>query len=97
MPTNEPIEPNKELARHKGDAMNALIGEHVMHTLGMPVGLHDVQVRRLWEDRYRVNVFIGESAASAKIANSYFVKVDNDGNIVESTPTIKKVYQEIPV
>ena len=97
MPTNEPIEPNKELARHKGDAMNAHVGAQVMHTLGMPLGLHDVQVRRLWENRYRVNVYLGGSAATAKIANSYFVKADDDGNIVESTPKIKKVYQEIPV
>ena len=97
MPTKEPVEQNKELDRHKGDMLNALIGEQVMHTLGMPLGLHDVQVRRLWEDRYRVNVFIGETAASAKIANSYFVKADNDGNIVESSPKIKKVYKENPV
>ena len=91
MPTNEPIEPNKELARHKGDAMNAHVGAQVMHTLGMPLGLHDVQVRRLWEDRYRVNVITGETA-SPKIANSYFVKADGDGNIVESTPKITKQY-----
>ena len=97
MPTKEPVEQNKELERHKGDMLNALIGEQVMHTLGMPLGLHDVQVRRLWEDRYRVNVFIGENAASAKIANSYFLKADNDGKIVESIPKIKKVYQENPV
>ena len=91
MPTNEPIEPNKELARHKGDAMNALVGEQVMHTLGMPLGLHDVQVRRLWDDRYRVNVITGETA-SPKIANSYFVKADSDGSIVESTPKITKQF-----
>jgi hypothetical protein len=39
-----------------------------------------------------VNVFIGETAASPKIANSYFVKADGDGKIVESNPTIKKQY-----
>jgi len=42
--------------------------------------LHKVQVRRLWDDHYRVNVLIGEDAASAKIANSYFVEADGDGN-----------------
>ena len=97
MPTKEPVEQNKELERRKGDAMNARIGAQVIHTLGKPMDLHNVHVRRLWEDRYRVNVLIGESAATAKIANSYFVKADDDGNIVESTPKIKKVYQEIPV
>ena len=47
MPTKEPVEQNKEMERHKSDTLHALIGEQVMHTLGMPLGLHDVQVRRL--------------------------------------------------
>ena len=97
MPTTEQHDQNKEMERDKADTLNARVGAQVMHTLGMPLGLHDVQVRRLWEDRYRVNVFIGENAASAKIANSYFLKADNDGKIVESSPKIKKVYQENPV
>jgi hypothetical protein len=50
------------------------------------VGLRNVQVRRLWESRYRVNVLVRDNAASAKIAKSYFVKADSDGNIVESNP-----------
>ena len=40
-----------------------------------------------------MNVFIGENAGSAKIANSYFVTADSDGNIVESIPRIMKLYQ----
>ena len=97
MPTTEPDEQHKETERRKGEALNAVIGAQVIHTLGMPVDLHDVHVRRLWEDRYRVNVLIGADAASVKIANSYFIKTDSDGNIVESTPKVKKVYQENPV
>jgi hypothetical protein len=92
MPKTEAAEQDKVLERQKGETLNGLIGAQVIHTLGKPGGLYDVQVRRLWEDRYRVNVFIGETAASPKIANSYFVKADGDGNIVESNPTIKKQY-----
>ena len=92
MPTTEPAEQDKKLEKHKGDTLKLLIGEQVLHTLGKPDGLYDVQVRRLWEDRYRVNVVIGESAASPTIANSYFVKADGDGKIVESDPMIKKQY-----
>jgi len=92
MPKTEPDEQHKELEQQKREAQNALIGEQVIHTLGRPDGLHDLQVRRLWEDHYRVNVFIGADAASAKIANSYFVKSDSDGNIVRSSPKITKLY-----
>ena len=51
-----------------------------------------VQVRLLWEKYYRVNVFIGPDAASAKVAHSYFVGVDGDGHIAESNPKITKQY-----
>jgi hypothetical protein len=92
MPTTEPHEQNKENERRKRETQNGLIGAQVIHTLGKPGDLHDLQVRRLWEDHYRVNVFIGADAASAKIANSYFVKADSDGNIIESNPKIKNQY-----
>ena len=94
MPKTEQHEQNKDLEQRQHETKNVLIGEQVIRTLGEPGGLHNVQVRRLWEDRYRVNVFIGEDAASAKIANSYFVKADGGGNIVESNPKIKNLYQK---
>jgi hypothetical protein len=59
--------------------LDALIGKRVIDTLGKPGGLHKVQVRRLWDDHYRVNVLIGEDAASVTIANSYFLEADSDG------------------
>jgi hypothetical protein len=92
MPTTEPHEQHKENEQRKRETQNGLIGAQVIHTLGKPDGLHALQVRRLWEDHYRVNVFIGADAASARIANSYFVKSDSDGNIVKSTPKITKLY-----
>src|SRR5882672_2335020 len=70
------------------------IGQHVMHTLGKPGDLHAVQVRNLWDDHYRVNVFVGPDAASAKDAHSYFLVADSDGNILASTPKITRQYQE---
>jgi hypothetical protein len=39
-----------------------------------------------------VNVLVGAEAASAKVAHSYFLVADLDGNIVESTPTITRRY-----
>jgi hypothetical protein len=42
---------------------------------------------------YRVNI---PRAASAKVAHSYFLKVDGDGNIIESTPISKGQVGEAP-
>jgi hypothetical protein len=79
-----------DVEQHKREVLNALIGEQVVHTLGELNSLHKVQVCRLWNDRYRVNIFIGPNPLSVKIANSYFVEVDSNGNIVASRPRITK-------
>jgi hypothetical protein len=83
---------HEDTVQHESEMLNTLIGEQVMHTLGEPGDLLKVQVRVLWENHYRVNIFIGGDAASARIADSYFVKAGSDGNIVESTPRITKQY-----
>jgi DNA topoisomerase IA len=92
MPTTEQHEQKKDLEKHKREALYTLIGEQVLHILGKPADLHKVTVRRLWEDRYRVNVLVGKDATSVKIANSYFVDANDDGNIIESNPRITKQY-----
>jgi hypothetical protein len=78
----------KEERQHLASA----IGNRVIHTMGRPGDLYLVQVRHLWGDNYRVNVLVGAEAASAKVAHSYFLVVDLDGNIVESTPMITRRY-----
>jgi hypothetical protein len=72
--------------------MNAEVGKFVMRSLGQPRSKHHVQVRQLWQDHYRVNVFIGLDTASAKVAHSYFVVADSEGNVVTSNPAIMKRY-----
>jgi hypothetical protein len=74
------------------EKLSALIGERVLSQLGKPVDLHRVQVRRLWDGHYRVNILIGADAASAKVSDSYFLQADGDGNIVTSTPQISRHY-----
>jgi hypothetical protein len=63
-----------------------------MNRLGQPNDLQRVQVRRLWEDHYRVNVLVGADAASVKVAHSYFLVADSDGTILTSVPTIARRY-----
>ncbi len=72
--------------------LTVAIGKHVMHALGQPGNLQRAQVRQLWENHYRVNVFLGADVASAKVAHSYFLVADGDGNILTSTPKITKQY-----
>ena len=68
------------------------IGSHVIKGLGQPGQPYKVQVRRLWGNRYRVNVLVGSDVTAAKVVNSYFVVADLTGGIVTSTPAITRQY-----
>jgi hypothetical protein len=88
-------DPQRDVAREERpepDPLSGLIGGKVLGLLGEPGGLHRVQVRPLWEGHYRVNVLVGPDAASTKVAHSYFLVADGDGNILGSTPRITKQY-----
>jgi hypothetical protein len=92
MATKRPDEQDAAQEKQAGRQQDAAVGRHVLHALGEPRNLQRVQVRRLWEDSYRVNIFIGPDAASARIAHSYFLVADGDGNITQSTPTLTRQY-----
>jgi len=92
MTTTQPREQHEEVERHKRETLNHLVGEQVIHTLGTPGNLLKVQVCLLWKNHYRVNVFVGPDAASARVANSYFLVVGSEGNIMTSAPKITKQY-----
>jgi hypothetical protein len=79
-------------ARREREHLNDAVGRGVIHALGAPAGLHQTQVRWLWENCYRVNVFVGEGATCARIAHSFFLVTDGDGNILESTPRLTRRY-----
>jgi hypothetical protein len=81
-----------ENERHEQSKRHAQIGEGVLTTLGRPGDFQRVQVRQLWDDRYRVNIYIGADAISAIVAHSYFLVVDVGGRIVASTPHITRRY-----
>jgi hypothetical protein len=86
--TEQPADSEKRGHQH----LHALIGEQVIHGLGQPEGFHRVQVRKLWEDRYRVNVYAGPDTTSAIVAHSFFLVTDAEGTIVTATPKITKKY-----
>jgi hypothetical protein len=76
----------------EGSQLLARIGRQVLQALGEPPGFRAVNVRRLWEDHYRVNVLVGGHATSATIAHSYFLKADGTGHVVTATPQIMRRY-----
>lgn len=76
----------------EGGPLEAAVRGSVLSGLGRPPGPHRVQVRRVWGDRYRVNVLVGRDAASTTIAHSYFLVVDEAGNIETTSPAIRRQY-----
>ena len=90
MPTKEQDKQQKDLAKEAHQKRSAIIVGQVMHALGRPAALFRVEVRPLWEDHYRVNVLVGADAASSRIAQSYFLVTDEDGNILASSPKITR-------
>ena len=81
-----------ERERKKQEHQSAIIAKYVMDALGQPDELRKVQVKQLWDDHYRVNVLIGENAASARVAHSFFVAVNCDGKVIACTPNVRKQY-----
>jgi len=75
-----------------GRTPDAAIGEHVLYALGRPGDLRRVEVRRLWEGHYRVNVFVGAGTGVARIAHSYFLVTDGAGRVTASTPDLIRRY-----
>jgi hypothetical protein len=83
---------DEELSRETTDTLDRLIAEQVVHSLGTPNDLLRVQVRRVGGDHYRVNVFVGKDVSSGRVANSFFLTADGEGNILKSSPEIVRAY-----
>ena len=81
----------EQMAKEVG-LLEAVVRDNVLCDLGKPRGQHRVQVKCVWGDSYRVNVFIGPDISSFKLAHSYFLKADRDGKILASSPSITRVY-----
>ena len=92
MTTKQENERHAEIEDQQREHRRAVIARQVLALLGRPGDLYRVEVRPLWERRYRVNVLTGGSSASAAIAHSYFLETDADGKIVTATPEITRRY-----
>ncbi len=95
MPTKQQDKQHKDQDKQDRQELNTTIGKHILLTLGELGDLYRVQVRRLWDDHYRVNVLLGADASSVKVAHSYFLVADSNGNILTSTPKLKKLLSPV--
>jgi len=84
----KPIEQKKQ----ETELREAVIRENVLVTLGRPDELLRVQVTRVGNTNYRVNVFVGPDATSCKVAHSYFLEADGNGKILSSSPVLARMY-----
>src|SRR5690349_1293330 len=92
MPTTEQVKQQARSAERTHEQRCGAIAGKILQTLGRPATLYRVEVRPLWEKHYRVNVFVGADAASTRIAHSFFLSADEDGNILASVPDITRKY-----
>jgi hypothetical protein len=92
MPPTEQTDQDPRLDLQTSDRLNDLIAQQVVQSLGSPADLLKVQVRPLGGLRYRVNVFVGKYGVAARIADSFFLATDEQGQIVTSSPAIARLY-----
>jgi hypothetical protein len=92
MSTKQQEQKVNDQKKQEGGLLEAVVRDNVLSDLGRPAGLHRVQVKCVWGDHYRVNVFVGADAASFKVIHSYFLEADGNGKILSSCPAITKVY-----
>lgn len=83
-------EQQSESQKQERQQMDSALGRRVVSCLEPTGDIQRVQVRLLWENRYRVNVYVGADAASVRIASSYFLVTDAVGNIIESSPALER-------
>lgn len=94
MPNKQQTEQIKDdkMEQFENEKRDNLVRKQVIAALGTPTDLRSVQVRKVWDDHYRVNVLVGVNAASVKIVNSFFLVIDSEGGLIAATPTIMKQY-----
>jgi hypothetical protein len=85
-------QPKDQMDGDEREELENQIREQVIRNLGRPIDLRIVQVRKVWDNHYRVNVVVGKNAGSVRVANSYLVVIDSEGSLIAATPEITKQY-----
>ena len=90
----------KKESEPKAPDLRPTVALGVLSLMGRPQNLHEIVVKPLWDNRFRVNVWC--HVAQAKeitalydpklITDSFFVWTNPLGDIVQTSPEIKKKY-----
>ncbi|MGH7174003.1 MAG: hypothetical protein ACRELG_27335 [Gemmataceae bacterium] len=92
MPSTEQGKQQVKPVKRTHEQRSGVIIGQLLQALGRPATLYRVEVRHLWDNHYRANVFVGDTVTSTRIAHSFFLMADEDGKIVASVPDIAKKY-----
>lgn len=88
----------KALAAPAAPDLRPGIETAVLSRLGRPRNLRNVIVKHLWDNRYRVNVWCEVPCMFTdkmnRITDSFFVSVNETGEIVNSSPALTLKYNE---
>ena len=82
----------RDTLEQEAGLVEAVIADRVLEALGTPTELHRVQVKPVWGDNFRVNVYAGPHSASLRVAHSYFLRADQDGKILACSPPLERAY-----
>jgi hypothetical protein len=78
-----------------GQRVAGRIRQHVLEALGTPPVAHQVHVRPLWANYFRVNVLLGESITCLTVAHSFFLQADSEGRVLKSSPELVQRYSSL--
>lgn len=74
--------------RDEDGLLEAVVRDSVLAALGRPAVNYRMQVKRVFGNNYRVNLFVGPDVSSLTIAHSYFLSTDGNGKILTCNPPI---------
>lgn len=75
----------------------AIFEQNILEELGTPPGFLQIDAKPLWDNRYRVNIWVEYEdkiyqVVRKQISDSFFVVTSDGGEIIRSSPEIKRKY-----
>ena len=92
MTTSQADQAGANQREQESGLLEAVVRDNVLSLLGTPSGPHRIQVKCVWGNRYRVNVYVPDGTGAFRVAHSHFVEADGNGKIREATPPITRAY-----
>ena len=68
-----------------------VLSKEVMERLGTPPDFHQIKVKNVFGNNWRVDVWTRTDAGSGVITDSFYIKLNDDDEIV--SPEIKRKYK----